>query len=154
MPADIKDLVKHIIKKPNVKHPTKHFVIDKNSSEYGDTRIRPKAKEHKLWTPFKNPRYRCFLMIQLLDNTLRIHHVLDGAEKWLRNKGYASLNFSQPQTFASERGDKDQFMEAIEISLNSIGNEEACIEKIKQLIIDITDETIRRGLNLRRKANN
>jgi hypothetical protein len=152
---DIKDLVKHILKQPNIKHPMKHFVIDKYLSEYGDTKIRPKSKEHKLWTPFKDlkyQKYRCFLMIQLSDNTLIIHHLLDGAENCLRNKDYASFTFSQPQTFASERGDKDQFIQAIEISLNSIGNEEACIEVIEHLIIDITDETIRRGLNLRRRT--
>ncbi len=81
--------------------------------------------------------------------TLRIHHVLDGAEKWLRNKGYANLDFSQPQTFAAERGANDQFKGAIEISFDDIHNEEAFIERIKQLIVDITNETINRGLNLR-----
>lgn len=152
---DIIDLVEHIIKTPNIKHPANHFTIGVHPSEYGDTSIRPKAKEHKLWTPCNDRRHRCFLIIQLVANSLRIlriHHVLDDAEKWLKTRSYTSLTFSQPQTYAAERGAKDQFKGAIEISLSDISDEEAILKKgleIKQLIIDITNETVMRGQNLR-----
>jgi hypothetical protein len=150
----IKKLVEHIISKPNLKHAAQYFYINEHSLEYGDTKIRPNAKEHKLWTPCKDRKHRCFLMIQLVDNKcLRIHHVLDDAEKWLKMGKYTSLHLSQPQTYATERGAKDQFQGAIEINLSDIRKiveHDPIIDKITNLIKDITDETVDRKLNFRR----
>ena len=89
------------------------------------------------------------------NNCFRIHHVLNDAAKWLKMGEYTSLNLYPPKTFATERGGKDQFEGIIEICLSGVHDGTASINKdhrIKELIkliVDITDETVSRKLNLR-----
>lgn len=156
---DIRELVIHIINNPDIRHSAKFFAIGDHPSEYNDTKFKP--KEHKLWTPRKTPKYRCFYIIQNIDNRIfRMHHVLDNAEECLNDMGHSYLNFVESQTYAAMRRTKDQFEGAIEISLNNLPNftettnEQSVLQKafkIKKVIIDITDETVRRGLHLSQK---
>lgn len=156
---DIKDLVMHIIKNPDYRYSANYFAIGDHHSEYNDTKFRP--KEHKLWTQRKTPKYRCFYIIQNINNqTLRMHDVLDDAEIYLNGMGYTNLNFVESQTYAAMRRTIDQFEGAIEISLNNMPKftettyEDSVLQKaleIKNIIIDITDETVRRGLHLSQK---
>jgi hypothetical protein len=158
---DILKLVIHIITTPNIKYPADRFLIGNHITDYRITNTKP--KEHKLWTPKKGPHYQCFLFIQYYTDTriLKVHQVLDDAEAYLTDRGYDWLVFGPAKTIATERGGSDpQFKVAIDInlakitSLDDLAVDERTIQKIelkiKNLIIDIADETIRRGLHYRR----
>jgi hypothetical protein len=147
---DIKELIEHILINPNKKHTEKKFVIGNHSSEYGDTERDSEEKEHKLWTPFiKRGTYRCFLIIQFKDEILTINYVLDHPKYLLENKPYYNyLKFGPPSTYAAKLGTEKQFKGSIEIYLDKLGDKKAGVEIIKEMIIDITDETVLKKLNL------
>jgi hypothetical protein len=157
----IEELIKHILEAPNKEHTKKSFKIGKHSSEYkaiNTKKIKPKEhkpkehkpKEHKLWIPSKTNQTRCFLIIQLSNETLKIHQLLAHPDILLNKESYYNhLIFCQPSTYAAKYGEEKQFKKAIKIDLAKLGDKDTCVAKIRQLIIRIADETVSKKLNLR-----
>lgn len=144
----IKTLIDHIHNDPNIKCAGQYFCVDKYELEYGDTEICPKAKEHKLWTPRKNSQYRCFLIIQWVDNNYwLINHVLSADDiRILPIMGNAAIELKPPNTYAAKHGDNDQFKGSIQIGINTISD-----SKLADLIGAITKATVDRKLNINKK---
>jgi hypothetical protein len=148
--TDIEELIKHILNNPDAECTTKKFTLGAHSSEYKAADIQD-VKEHKLRTPFRDNNSLCFLIIQFVGKTFTIQHVLEHLEYLLKNKHYYShLIFCPSSTYAAKNDSKDQFEGSIEINLGNISDKEYGVEIIKELIIDITDETVSKKLNLRR----
>jgi hypothetical protein len=137
---DMSDFLLHVIKNSERSYSEKIFSINGIQCEYSDTKFKP--KEHKLWTPLKKSKYRCFLMLQLFGKELRIHHILNNVKELLKTY---NLNYFDPQTHATKCNAKDQFKGYLLVDIRKID-----IEKLKEIIYIVTAETVKSNMNFRK----
>lgn len=151
---DIEKLILHIIDSPNAIPRSKYFKIGDYSSEYGTTDIKSKAREHKLWTPCKDRKHQCFLIMQQQDSFLIIQHVLDDINNITKKMRPLIIKTFPSQTLATRCNAKDQFKGSLEINIKDINSNKSMISTICKLITSITDKTIEDNLNKRKKSRN
>ena len=146
---DIKELIYHILRNSDRPYngESEFFQINEHEVQYGSTKISaaPRGKEHKLWTPRKVNPYRCYLILQLINNNFLLTHVFPNTDlqQILEDKGYTNLVFEEPHTYAAQRrsGKKDQFRGTVKSGLDMV--------KVISIISIITDETVNRRLHRR-----
>lgn len=150
--SEIGQFVKHIIRNPGADYPEDIFCMGEWETEYSSTECRKsdiRGKEHKLWTPRKDGKHRCFLILEMdKDGNVRITHCLETPEQLLESKRTESWVFLPPQTLASRAGGSDQFEGTIKVPLTGDGNQ-ASYAQLAETLIAITDETVKRRLHMR-----
>jgi len=144
---DFYELLYHIVNHPNSTHPDEIFNIENNIIEYGTTKIKRDTKEHKFWTPKKNSRYRCYMIIQRIGNILRVQHVLDSVVEQPMIFDVLHKHVQKTNTLATACRAKDQFKSSIEIEIPNSSNMDDWIDKIYNYISSITKMVIENRLN-------
>ena len=157
--VNIKELITHIIRKPDVEHPSKTFLIGSHTAEYKTTGISKsilKGKEHKLWTPYKKTAHtRCFMMLNInVGDLFVINHVLDNGDLWIKSKGYKALIIS-PQSLAATLNTGDQFESPLAIDITETKDNttiESKVAEISNLVIELTNKIVKQGLHFDKRV--